>query len=362
MTLQIGARPSARGAPLPRNARNIALWRVPSPLTLANAIVSEATRWAFPPKLQPTQDDVEFDLKAALDAVVALRAEIPDDAFTAPILGTERVGNGVVIGDDGLVLTIGYLITEAQSIWLTANDGSVVQGHPLAYDFATGFGLVVPLGRLRLPPLRRGALASIAANDDVIVIGHGGRAHALKATVLAKREFAGYWEYLLDEALFTTPPHPEWSGAALVGEDGALVGIGSLLVKEANGDETVDGNMFVPVELIEPILGDLLTTGRSRQPPRPWLGVYAAEDQGRLAVNALAPGGPAERAGVEPGDTIVAVGDERVTGLADLLRKVWRVGPAGTEIALLLARNGVPVRVRVRTADRGDFLKKPSLQ
>ncbi len=146
------------------------------------------------------------------------------------------------------------------------------------------------------------------------MIGHGGRAHALKATVFAKREFAGYWEYLLDEALFTTPPHPEWSGAALVGEDGDLAGIGSLLVKESIGDEMVDGNMFVPVDLLDPILDDLLTTGRSRQPPRPWLGIYVAEDEGRLAVNGLAPAGPAERAGVLPGDTIVAVGDERVVG------------------------------------------------
>jgi S1-C subfamily serine protease len=348
--------------PTSGNARNIESSPTRRRAASAYTIVSEPTRWAFPARLQPTQDEVAFDLGKTLDAVVALRAEIPDDAFTAPILGTERVGNGVVIGDDGLVLTIGYLVTEARSIWLTANNGSVVPAHPLAFDFATGFGLVVPLGRVRWPKLARGALASVAVDDDVCVIGHGGRAHALKATVFAKREFAGYWEYLLDEALFTTPPHPEWSGAALVGEDGALLGIGSLLVKEASGDEQVDGNMFVPVELLEPILADLMTTGRSRQPPRPWLGVYAAEDEGRLTVNALAPTGPAERAGVRPGDTIVAVGDERIADLADLLRKVWRLGPAGTEIALLLARNGTPVRVRIRSADRGDFLKKPSLQ
>jgi S1-C subfamily serine protease len=192
--------------------------------------MSELTRWAFPQALQPAQDEVGFDLKSALNAVVALRAEVPDDAFTAHILGTERMGSGVVIGDDGLVLTIGYLITEAASIWLTANDGSVVEGHPLAYDFATGLGLVQPLGRLPLPAMRLGSIVPVAPDDDVFVLGHGGRTHALKASVFAKQEFAGYWEYLLDEALFTTPPHPEWSGAALLDDSGRLIGIGSLLL------------------------------------------------------------------------------------------------------------------------------------
>ena len=324
--------------------------------------MSELTRWAFPQALQPAQDEVGFDLKSALNAVVALRAEVPDDAFTAHILGTERVGSGVVIRDDGLVLTIGYLITEAASIWLTANDGSVVEGHPLAYDFATGLGLVQPLGRLPLPAMRLGSIVPVAPDDDVFVLGHGGRTHALKASVFAKQEFAGYWEYLLDEALFTTPPHPEWSGAALLDDSGRLIGIGSLLLHEAVGDNTVDGNMFVPVDLLLPILDDLLRTGRSAHPPRPWLGMYTADAEGRLVVNGLALGGPAERAGVRAGDLIVGVGGARVASLPEFFRTVWRQGPAGVDIALTLARGGAPIDVQVRSADRHDFLKKPSLQ
>ncbi|MDH5246847.1 MAG: S1C family serine protease [Betaproteobacteria bacterium] len=322
----------------------------------------ELARWAFPPALQPTQGEVGFNLKSALDSVVALRAEVPDDAFTASILGTDRTGNGVVIRDDGLVLTIGYLITEAATVWLTANDGTVVAGHPLAYDFATGFGLVLPLGRLGLPALARGTAAVVGEDDDVYVIGHGGRAHALKATVFAKRPFVGYWEYMLDTALFTTPPHPEWSGAALLDEDGRLVGVGSLLLEERVGDDVVDGNMFVPIDLLEPIIDDLVRTGRSAQPPRPWLGMYTTEREGHLVVNGLAPGGPAERAGVQAGDQVVAVGGERVVTLADFLRQTWSKGPAGTEIALTLARSGAPVYIRVSSGDRNDFLRKSSLQ
>ena len=167
--------------------------------------MAENIHWAFPPDLQPKDEDLGFELDPILDAVILLRAEVPDDAFTASILGTERAGYGIVIGDDGLVLTIGYLITEAHSIWLTTNRGTVIQGHALAYDQTTGFGLVMPLGKLGVSALQRGASLSVAEGDDVLVVGHGGRAHTLKATLAARHEFAGYWEYLLDSALFTTP-------------------------------------------------------------------------------------------------------------------------------------------------------------
>jgi S1-C subfamily serine protease len=324
--------------------------------------LAESTHWSFPASLQPKADGLRFDLGQALRSVVMLRAEIPEDAFTASILGTERFGNAVVIRDDGLMLTIGYLITEAESIWLTTNDGVVIPGHPLAYDFASGLGLVLPLGRLGVPALPRGSAASIAAGDEVVVIGHGGRPHALKAQIFAKREFAGFWEYVLDEALYTAPPHPEWSGAALVGMDGHLLGIGSLFVQEAIDDKAVKGNLFVPVDLIEPILDDLLKHGRASSPPRPWLGMYTGEDNGRLVVGGVASDGPADLAGVQPGDLIVEVAGKRVTQLAELFRSVWRLGPAGTEISLGLLRDGVSIRVDVRSGDRDDFLRKPRLQ
>ena len=242
--------------------------------------MAEPGNWAFPKGVQPQQDELRFDLDSALDAVVQLRSEIPEDAFTASILGTERAGNGVVIRDDGLVLTIGYLITEARSVWLTTNSGVAVAGYPLAYDQVTGFGLVQPLGRLGMPALPRGSATSCAIGDDVIVIGHGGRAHALKAKIIGRREFAGYWEYVLDEALFTAPAHPQWGGAAVVGMDGRLLGIGSLLVEEVTEGKQAQGNMIVPIDLIEPILDYMTKLGRPNRPPRPWLGVYATQASG----------------------------------------------------------------------------------
>jgi S1-C subfamily serine protease len=321
--------------------------------------MAETSNWAFPPRLQPQQEELGFDLENALRSVVLVHAEIPDEAFTASILGTERIGHGTVIGEDGLVLTIGYLITEAESIWLTTYDGTVVPGHALAYDQVTGFGLILPLGKLGVPPLQRGSAAATTVGDGVIVIGHGGIEHTLDARVIARREFAGYWEYLLEDALFTSPPHPQWGGTALVGQNGRLVGVGSLLVQENVGAETLDANMFVPIDLLEPILEDMKRIGRPARSPRPWLGMYTTPMQGSLVVGALTQGGPAHRAGVRLGDVVLEVAGEPVSDLADLFRRVWERGSAGAEVPLTLARGKSTSRIRVTSADREDFLTKP---
>lgn len=323
--------------------------------------MSDQADWAFPSELRPRPEEWRFDLDQALDAMVLLRAEVPEDAFTAQILGTERLGNGVVIRADGLILTIGYLVTEASSVWITTAQGAVLPGHPLAYDQQTGFGLVLPLGRLGVPVLARGSAAAARVGDDMVVAGHGGRAHALKARLFDKREFAGYWEYVLDEALFAAPAHPQWGGSALIGADGKLLGIGSLLVEEKAGEDSVQGNMFVPVDLLEPILEDLVQRGRSRRAARPWLGMYTTEIGKKLVVAGLAGGGPADRAGLKLGDQVLAVAGERLSGLADLFRRIWALGPAGVEVPLTVSRSGVRSEVRLASADRSDFLKKPQL-
>ncbi|HEV3010086.1 MAG TPA: S1C family serine protease, partial [Burkholderiales bacterium] len=321
--------------------------------------MAEQKDWAFPAEMRPRPEDWRFDLDRALDSVVLLRAEIPDDAFTASILGTERAGNGVVIGDN-LVLTIGYLITEASVIWLTTNKGAVAGGTVLAYDQTTGFGLVQPLGKLGVKPLERGSASAIRVGENVVLAGHGGRAHALKATVFAKREFAGYWEYVLDEALFTAPAHPQWGGSALIGADGRLAAIGSLLVQEKIDAGTIQGNMLVPIDLLEPILDQMVKTGRTSRPARPWLGMYTTDAGERLVIAGLAPGGPAERAGARVGDAILEVAGAKPRSLADLWRKVWDLGP-GAVVPLKVSRNGKTSELRIAAADRNDFLKKPHL-
>ena len=317
--------------------------------------------WAFPAEMRPRPEEWRFDLDSALDSVVGLRAEIPEDAFTAQILGTERAGSGVVIRDDGLVLTIGYLITEASTIWLTTNKGNVVGGFPLAYDQTTGFGLVHPLGKLGMKAIERGTAASCRVGENVVMAGHGGRAHSLKATVFAKREFAGYWEYVLDEAIFTAPAHPQWGGAALIGADGKLLGIGSLLVQEKIDAGTLQGNVIVPIDILAPILDDMLKLGRPNRPPHPWLGLYATEAGPRLVVAGLASGAPAEKAGLKVGDVLMEVAGGKPSSLADFFRRIWACGNAGAEVRLKILRETATREVVMKSVDRNDFLKKPHL-
>jgi S1-C subfamily serine protease len=318
--------------------------------------------WEIPGEIQPKPGDCNFDLDRSLAAVLGLQATVPQDAFTAGTLGTERAGSGVLIRRDGLVLTIGYLITEAETIWLTSAGGGAVPGHVLGYDQETGFGLVQALGRLDLPAIELGAGRRVGAGDRAIMAAEGGRRHAIAARVVARQEFAGYWEYVLDRAIFTAPAHPFWGGAALIGADGSLIGIGSLHVQHSSGRELRrDVNMVVPIDLLPPILDDLQTYGRPNRPVRPWLGLYAAEVEDAIVVAGLAEQGPASKAGLQPGDRILAVRDDPVSSLAGFWRKVWAGGPAGSEILLQVVRDNETLMVRVLSADRTRFLKAPKL-
>jgi len=319
--------------------------------------------WQLPTAVQPHGDDFAFDIDQALAAVVGLSARIPDDAFTAAILGTERAGHGVVISKDGLVLTIGYLITEAETIWLTLADGRRVQGHVLGYDQATGFGLVQALAHLDFPALRLGDSAAAKLGDRVVVAAAGGRNHALAAHVVAKQEFAGYWEYVLDEAIFTAPAHPFWGGAAVISPAGDLIGIGSLQLEQAGGGEGRSHhlNMIVPIDLLKPILGDLRTVGRPNRKPRPWLGLYATEVNNKVTIAGVTERGPAQRADLRPGDVVLAVGGAEINDLAGFFRRIWSLGEAGVKVPIALMRDGETTQINVASADRERFLKAPRL-
>jgi S1-C subfamily serine protease len=318
--------------------------------------------WKVPTSSQPKPADYAYDLDHALSSVVALRATVPHDAFTAETLGTERAGNGVFIRGNGLVLTVGYLITEADQIWITLNDGRSVPGHVLGYDQETGFGLVQALAKLDVPALEIGESSTATVGEKVVVGGAGGRHRSVAASIVAKQEFAGYWEYVLDEAIFTSPAHPNWGGTALIGPAGDLIGIGSLQLQQAAEKGKPENiNMIIPIDLLKPIVDDLLKFGRRNMPPRPWLGLYATEVENRLVIVGLADRGPAKKADLRTGDIVLSVGGTDVNDLATFFRRIWAQGQAGVEVPITIYRDGETMELRVKSSERNRFLKGPSL-
>lgn len=312
--------------------------------------------------MQPSSENYDFDLDHALNAVVGLRTIVPPDAFTAETLGTERLGHGVLIGKDGVVLTIGYLVTEAETVWIRLGDGHVVQGHVIGYDQETGFGLVQALARVEMPFLQLGKSAEAKVGEPVVIGATGGKQNSVAAQIIAKQEFAGYWEYVLDQAFFTAPSHPHWGGTAMIGATGELLGIGSLQVQQVRSDgKNEDINMVVPIDLLKPILNDILTMGRPNKPPRPWLGLYATEISNRIAIAGITGRGPAKTADVRSGDIVMDVAGEEVKTLAGFFRKVWSLGEAGVEVPLTINRKGRLVHIAIKSGDRRKFLKGPVL-
>ena len=307
---------------------------------------------------RPAPGGCAFDLDEVLSSIVALEASVPADATTANALGTERLGNGVVISDEGLVLTIGYLIIEASEVTLITNAGRRVAAHVLGVDPVTGFGLVHALEPLGLKPVTIGDSRGVEAGDPLVMAGGGGREHAVAARLLARQPFAGYWEYLLDEALFVGPAHPHWSGAALIGPNGELVGLGSLAMQQGERDgESQPINMCVPIELLPPIL-DALSHGRPAHAPRPWLGVLAQDLDSGVVIVGISEGSPADRAEIRAGDLILAVGGAPVQSLASFYRRLWAQGAAGANISLRLKREGDAFDVVVRSIDRASTFRK----
>jgi S1-C subfamily serine protease len=320
-------------------------------------------------RLRP--DDYSFNLAETLDAIVEIRTQVPDDAFTAEVLGTERAGYGVLIRREGLILTVGYVVAEAETVWITLSDGRAVPGHVLAYEPETGFGLVQALARLDVPALKMGSAKDLREGDKLIVAGAGGVDNAIAATLSGRGEFAGYWEYVIDDALFTTPAHASWGGCAVIGSSGELLGIGSLLIQKTTADDSGmaviggededddDQNMCISIDLLTPILDDLLSYGRLQSPPRPWMGLYATEIAGNVVVVGIASKGPAARAELETGDIILTVNGRKVVSLPEFFRGVWALGTAPIDVPLQIFRDGQVYEITLHATDRQKYLKSP---
>ena len=303
-------------------------------------------------------------LVVAANAVVGVHVKALPNARSNELLGEERAGSGILIGDDGLVLTIGYLIMEADQVEVKDSSGATVPATVVAYDHATGFGLVKPLGKLSPKPIKLGTSAPVAQLDRLMIVTGGDEQTISIATVVSKRQFAGYWEYLINDAIFTAPPRLDHSGAALINKDGELVGVGSLFVMDAlTPGEKLPGNMFVPVDLLKPILDEMVKSGEQKASRRPWIGVNSLEEDGRVKVMHVNEESPADQAGVEAGDIILSVNGEPVESLEKFYGKLWRPGAeAGNDVRLTLLHGVSLKEVTVRTIDRRAFMRrKPSV-
>ena len=299
----------------------------------------------------------------AANAVVGVKVKALANARSSRTLGDERIGSGVVIAPSGLVLTIGYLILEADDVQLVTSKGRTVPATVVAYDHATGFGLLRAVGALDVKPIRFGSSAQVAELDRLMIAAAGGEDAVSVATVVSRRRFAGYWEYLVDDAIFTSPARGDHSGAALINKEGELVGIGSLFVMDAmTPGERLPGNMFVPTDLLKPILDEMIATGRQKAAKRPWLGLSSLEEDGRLKVLRVSEGGPADEAGIAPGDILLSMGGVKLDKLDEFYRRLWSSGAPGVEVTLRVL-HGTDVReVHIRSIDRLDFVrKKPTI-
>lgn len=296
------------------------------------------------------------EAKEILKAVVKIRSIIPKEAHSAGTLGTEREGNGVVIDSNGHILTIGYLIIEAESIEVTPSEGKPVSATFVGFDHATGFGLLKTETPVNVRPMKMGQSSKVKEGEPILIAGFGGEDAVQAARVISRKEFTGYWEYILEDALYTAPAFVNYGGAALIDRDGLLVGIGSLFSQVViPGFGTIPCNISVPIDLLPPILNDLITKGRSQKAPRPWLGINAEETQGRVFITRVTPGGPAEKGGLKPGDVVLAVKGREVNGLTDFYRKIWALGNAGVEVPLAILQ-GVQIReITIRSSDRYQF-------
>ena len=338
-----------RKRPRIESARRLA-W---TPLLMAVVLAAAATLPAMA-QAPSTAGDL-------LSGVVQIKTVVNPDARTTENLGRARSGSGIVLDDNGLVLTIGYLMLEAHAGEIVTNDGRTLPANVLGYDHESGFGLLRAIGPLKVRPLKLGKSADVKQGDRLLVASFGGAAMVAPVVVAARREFAGSWEYLLDSAIFTAPPHPAWSGAALINREGEVVGVGSLIVADAGGEGAgPPGNMFVPIGRLSPVLADLIDDKPPSRPARPWLGVNTEEIGGRLLVSRVTAGGPADKAGLQRGDVIVGVAGERASSLGDLYRKVWAKGPAGVAVPIDVVQNGERRRIEIKSMNRRDHLKLKS--
>jgi S1-C subfamily serine protease len=334
---------------MPRATRLVAVLLLALPALVTAAPQSGA------PRLDPkTVSALPSHIQHVAPAVVGIHVEVPSDRPSAATLGAERWGSGVLFDATGYALTVSYVLIDAARVDVVLRDGRKVEGKVAGLDLESGLGVIKLEGPGPWPAASLGDSTRMAVGDITGTVGmdEDGALIATPGTVKSIRAFAASWEYMLDRALFVAPYNSAFGGAALVDQTGAVVGITSLRLGEATYM-----NLAIP---IEQFLGDreeLIAKGRvESRKPRPWLGLYTRETDDGLVVAGVSPIGPARSAGFRPGDRIVRVNGEEVSGQADFYRRLWR-GSAGQEVQLVVMRATRLEAITVRSVDRYRLFK-----
>jgi len=294
-------------------------------------------------------------LEALNEAMVGVRAEISKEANTSRFLGDLRHGNGVVIDDAGTILTIGYLVVEAQSVSVLTHEGKEHPARVVAYDAHSGIGVLRAMQPLGVRPAVLGDSAAVKEGDPMLVLTRHPQAPFSPARVVGRRTFVGYWEYMLENAIYTAPPVEHYAGAGLFDSNFRLVGIGSLFLESAGTvREDSPGNMFVPIGAFTSVREALMRTGRPPGPARPWMGLSLTEQHGRLMVLRVSSKGPAAKAGISVGDLLLAIDGQKVARMDELFRALWTRGQAGRRVRLTLLQGNELKEVTLVTGNRYD--------
>jgi len=330
------------------------------PMRVALLLVSVLLLSAAPGSAFAQGEAAKTTTDDLLSSVVRIKTYINPDGRTIDNLGQERDGSGIVIDDEGLILTVGYLMVEAHAAEAITNDGRKIPAAVVGYDHDTGFGLLKAVAPLKVRPILFGNSADVKVGDPVLAASFGGRDGIAPARVVSRREFAGSWEYLIEGAIYTAPAHSHWSGAALITRDGKLVGVGSLIVGDASGSGGGAGNLYIPTDLVKPILGDLIANGAVGGKPKPWIGLNTQATDRGLVVARVTPNSPADKAGLRRGDLITNVGGEVPKTLPDFYRKLWSLGAAGITVPMDIQRDGKSEHFDVQSINRLEYLKLKS--
>jgi S1-C subfamily serine protease len=290
-------------------------------------------------------------IELVVPATVAVAVEVPETHPSAAILGTERLGTGVVVDRAGLLLTVNYVVIGASSVEVTLLDETRVDGRVVAHDFASGLA-VIEISAHGLAALDLCPSSALGVGQDIFIVAAAGenKRRANSGMITSIAPFDAYWDYSLDRAITTTAMNPGLGGAPLLDSHGRVAGIASLDLNEI-GRFT----LAIPVDDFLTHRNELLQHGRRvSRPARAWVGLYCYTFRDHVVIAGVLPGTPAEQAGLAAGDVVLTVDGQTIANRHELYSALWLHRP-GDVLEFRVFRNNAVKRLAVPSGDAEKF-------